>query len=156
MNRMALITCWPRKLNGRLNIFSSFSFPNATMLPQKVTAPMIAVAAVAVSITCTLTPSPAPRVNSAPATNTDAAPPKPLNAPTNCGIAVIWILNAKNPPSSAPAMAPVMMYSKRITLTNVTMTASSMASDPSRLPRTAVRGWAMSFKPTMNRIAATT
>ena len=44
--------------------------------------------------------------NAAPATRTEAKPPKPLNNATSCGISVILILTAKTAPIPPPTTIP--------------------------------------------------
>ena len=56
------------------------SLPNATMLPEKVIAPMSTDAAIDTSVR---TSSPPTIVISAAATSAEAPPPKPLNAATS-------------------------------------------------------------------------
>ena len=119
------------------------SLPNAIRLPEKVTAP--------ISVLSTMvTPSPRPRdvplpptrTNSAAATAADAAPPKPLKTATSCGMAVIWILRARTPPTTAPAMtAAATVVQSRIRLSRRTVTmATSMASEARAFPDLAVAG----------------
>ena len=150
-----LTACCAGTWNGRLNIFSSCNLPNATMLPQNVTAPIRPDAAVAVSITYGFTSLPAPRSNSAPATITDAPPPKPFNMPTNWGMSVILIFSASTAPITAPITTPTTRNLKSITCRSnrVTATASNMPSAPRRLPRTAVFGCDIFFRPKMNKMA---
>ena len=126
-------------------------------LPQKVTAPISPDAAVA-TVNCAAGAA-CDRLLSAraaPATSTEATPPKPLNSATSCGIAVISMRTASTPPTRAPATTPARISSKlRIwRLSSVAITASNMAQAPSRLPRTAVRGWVSPLRPRMKSTAA--
>ena len=76
-------------------------------------------------------------MSAAPATNTDAPPPKPFSSATICGIAVISILRASvapiPPPMTTPARIttnPCMPAPKTSRLTSVATTASSMPVAP--------------------------
>ena len=93
--------------------------------------------------------------SAAPATRIDAPPPKPLSSPTISGIEVILTLAAINPPASVPTAAPIRMYFQVIGWpTTVATMAIAMPSAPTKLPRTAVRGWAIHFRSKMKRTAA--
>jgi hypothetical protein len=163
--RSGLVYGWPG--------MTSWSLAQATMLPEKVTPPMMPDAIVAI-ITCvgldpepaiasiTPTPSPSPPAlemyswNTAPATNTEATPPKPLYRATSWGMPVIWIMMAAAAPMPPPMTTPAMIQPqpRMFWSMSVTTMATNMPSAPSRLPRTAVRGWVRPLMPKMNSTAA--
>jgi len=151
-----LTACWPGKRIARSGI-SPWSLPKATSDPQKVTAPMIPDAATATEKVAE-GGSPAPTVSRrlAPATRTDAPPPKPLKRATICGIPVIGTLTAKRAPIAEPASIPARITPKPTICrsTSVTATAISIPSAPRRFPRTAVLGWESPFRQKMKRTDA--
>jgi len=102
-------------------------------------------------------------VRAAPATRTEARPPNPLSSATICGIAVICTFSASTAPMALPTARPAAMKARpcRPAATmcrskSVATMATSMPTAPSRLPRTAVRGWARPFRPKMNSAEAAT
>ncbi len=89
------------------------------------------------------------------ATRADAAPPKPLNAATICGIAVIWTRMANQAPRPAPTATPAPTVAQ-LTMssdTSVMTTAPSIPTAAIRLPRLARRGPPNALSPTMNPTA---
>ncbi len=107
-----LSSCWPLKRIGRPGSRNSWSLSNATRLPQNVTPPMRPESTVA-TVSCMVGASMPGRTASwsaAPATSTDAPPPKPLSSATICGMAVICTIRASMAPSTPPTtMPPAMM-----------------------------------------------
>jgi hypothetical protein len=130
--------------------------PNATSEPVKVTAPMRAVRAAATASWSSTLPRSTTSRNVAPATSTEAAPPKPLNSATNSGMPVIWTFMASRAPTTAPTATPAARKRKSTMARSrrVTTTATNMPVAPSRLPRAAVRGRPRDLRPRMNRTAA--
>ena len=96
---------------GRV-VMTSWSFPKAIRLPEKVTSP-IRVPSMMVTATSFGMPSAVSRslTNSAAAMRADAPPPRPLKTATICGMAVILIVRARTPPTTAPTSIPTTISS---------------------------------------------
>ena len=100
-----------------LPVTNPCSFPNAIMLPEKVTAPMSVPAMIdtpesMASVSAPPAPPvpPATRRYSPTATRPDAAPPKPLKTATISGMAVIFTVRAMTAPISPPTATPTMIH----------------------------------------------
>ena len=94
-----LTSCWPGKTIGRPGSTRPCSLSKATRLPQNVTPPMSPDRTVGIVIWSVGSVA---SVRTAPATSTDAPPPKPLKIATISGIEVILTFKAKVAPI-APA-----------------------------------------------------
>ena len=143
--------CCPGNCTNPLS--NSISLKNATILPQKVTAPIRPEAAVD---TANWFEGALCSTSAAPATSTEAPPPRPLNTATSSGIEVIGIFSASTAPINAPIIAPIKMYStgRICSLSRVATTAENIPRAPRRLPRTAVRGCVSPLRPRMKRTEA--
>ena len=88
-------------------------------------------------------------------TSAEAMPPKPLNAATICGIAVIWTRTANQPPMIEPTTRPAttVVQLRMSSETRVITVAANMPVAAIRLPVRAVRGVPSCFNPTMNATA---
>ena len=95
-----------------LVVMTSCSLPKAMRLPEKVTSP-ISVPSMMVTATSLGMPSAVSRslTNSEAAMRADAPPPRPLKTATICGIAVILIVRARTPPTTAPTSMPTPISS---------------------------------------------
>jgi len=93
---------------------------------------------------------------SAEATSAEAAPPKPFNKATICGMAVICTVRAKTAPMAEPMMMPMMMSSKPRMLRSkaVVMMATNIPIAATVLPERAVAGWLSRLRPKMKQTAA--
>ena len=88
------------------------SLPNATMLPEKVTVPISTPRAMMNNAASpSVSPALSARQYSPTATNADAPPPRPLNIPTICGIAVIFTMRAAAAPMAEPTTMPARISS---------------------------------------------
>lgn len=131
------------------------SFPKATMLPEKVTAPMSIPSMMVEPSLKGRAPACWRRKNSAPATIAEAPPPKPLKIPTISGMAVIFTIRAAAAPTREPVMIPMMIHDHDRTLasTSVTTMAISMARAAIWFPFRAVAGEESCLRPTTKRKA---
>ena len=148
-----LTTCWPGNTRGRPGK-TPWSFPKATKLPVRVTAPITSDARIDTMVSGAMSSRSASTTATA-ATIADAAPPNPLKAATICGIAVIWTRNANQPPSAAPTTrpAPTVAQLTMSSDTRVSTIAPSMPAEAIRLPSLAVRGPPSWRSPTMRPTA---
>ena len=148
-------TFWSGKVIG-LPETHPCSLPQAMMLPENVTAPMrVDRAIVTPEVASSAAPSLMVRANSAPATAAEAPPPRPLNTATSSGMAVIWILRARNAPRTAPTAmeTPTVVQSRIWCSRSVATIAISMASDERALPFRAVAGEPSCLMPLTKRKA---
>ncbi len=97
---------WPGKTSGRPGS-SSWSFANATMLPENEIEPMSAENMIPMTTSPARSPgSGASRWNSAAAMSAAAPPPTPLKSATICGIAVMRTIRADATPITVPTAMP--------------------------------------------------
>ena len=107
--RMPFTICWPAKTIG-LPGRSSWSFANATRLPEKLIEPISAEKSIApIHSGRTWPDSGASRWNSAAAIKAAAPPPTPLKSATICGMAVIFTMRAETSPITVPTAIPARM-----------------------------------------------
>ncbi len=85
---------------------SSCNLANATMLPERVMAPIANVRAVATEPVAVCSSASRATTKAAAPTSTDAPPPNPLNSATSCGIPVISTRWASTAPMAAPSRRP--------------------------------------------------
>src|SRR5687768_3394446 len=135
---------------------SSWSFPNAMMLPVNDTAPITVPSTIEV-----VSPAPAfsavraMRMYSATETRAAVAPPIPLNSATICGMAVICTVRAKYVPIAAPITVPTpIIQNDSICLSSrVAARASAIPNAASWFPERAVPGELRRLSPKMKRTA---
>ena len=133
---------------------SPWSLPNATKLPEKVTAPMRQeMAIVNPSPSTRAVPDDWTRTSSPAATRAEAPPPNPLKMPTSWGMSVIFTVRAATPPISEPITMPATMAVQLRTSfsTSVATMAMSMANAAKRFPARAVAGDWRRLRPTTKR-----